>query len=121
MLIWRTYTIESAHWLPLVPKGHKCGRMHGHNWRIRVELKATRALHKGWVVDFALLDDIVQEIIGPLDHSTLNDTIENPTSENLALYIRDALVARGRMPEDARWHAVEVSENDSSGARVEAE
>src|ERR1700691_1152002 len=28
--IWRRYSFESAHRLPGVPPGHKCGRMHGH-------------------------------------------------------------------------------------------
>ena len=28
--IWRRYVFQSAHRLPNVPPGHKCGRMHGH-------------------------------------------------------------------------------------------
>ena len=28
--VWRRYVFESAHQLPNVPNGHKCGRMHGH-------------------------------------------------------------------------------------------
>lgn len=119
MIIWRTYTIEAAHRLPLVPEGHKCGRVHGHNFKIRVEL-ASATLVDGWVCDFETIDTIVQKIIGPLDHNLLNDTIENPTSENLACYIWDALHSMVT-PYDTTWHAVEVSENDSSGARMEGE
>ncbi|MGB3745509.1 MAG: 6-carboxytetrahydropterin synthase [Xanthobacteraceae bacterium] len=33
--IGRTYHFESAHRLPLVPWGHKCKNMHGHNYRDR--------------------------------------------------------------------------------------
>src|SRR5205823_14531401 len=32
--VWRRYTLESAHQLPNVPPGHKCGRMHGHGFQI---------------------------------------------------------------------------------------
>lgn len=127
MKIWRTYTLEAAHQLPLVPDGHKCGRMHGHNFKIRVEVQSA-VLRNGWVCDFDTIDTIVHAVIDPLDHNCLNDTISNPTSENFANYIWDKL--RGgsgeyalplALPEFAEWFAVEVSENDSSGARVERE
>jgi len=30
--VWRRYRFQSAHRLPHVPMGHKCGRMHGHGF-----------------------------------------------------------------------------------------
>ncbi|HMA98943.1 MAG TPA: 6-carboxytetrahydropterin synthase, partial [Wenzhouxiangella sp.] len=30
--MWRRFRFESAHQLPNVPPGHKCGRMHGHGF-----------------------------------------------------------------------------------------
>lgn len=127
--IWRVYSIEAAHHLPFVPEGHKCGRVHGHNFTIRVELTSA-VLKNGWICDFALVDEIVHFIIDDLDHRSLNDTLENPTSENLAHYIWDQLRNCGTwiwftaehqaLLNNVEWFAVEVSENDSSGARVEA-
>ena len=37
--IGRTYRFESAHHLPLVPEGHKCKNMHGHNYRMDVVVR----------------------------------------------------------------------------------
>ena len=37
--IWRRYVFESAHQLPTVPAGHKCGRMHGHGFEVIVHAK----------------------------------------------------------------------------------
>lgn len=31
-------SFDSAHWLPNVPGGHKCKAMHGHTYRIRLEV-----------------------------------------------------------------------------------
>ena len=32
--IWKDFHFDAAHWLPHVPEGHKCGRMHGHTYRV---------------------------------------------------------------------------------------
>jgi 6-pyruvoyl-tetrahydropterin synthase len=32
--VWRRYVFQSAHRLPNVPEGHKCGRMHGHGFEV---------------------------------------------------------------------------------------
>ena len=32
--ITKSFTLDAAHWLPEVPVGHKCGRMHGHTYII---------------------------------------------------------------------------------------
>ncbi|MGA0420428.1 MAG: 6-pyruvoyl trahydropterin synthase family protein, partial [Phycisphaerales bacterium] len=29
---------EAAHRLPRVPEGHKCGRLHGHSFRVTVTI-----------------------------------------------------------------------------------
>ena len=44
------------------------------------------------VVDFDEIDHVVQRaVIQRLDHSSLNDLMENPTSENILLWIWDEL------------------------------
>jgi len=92
--ITATYSFEAAHWLPHVPEGHKCKRMHGHNYKIDVAV-AGALDERGFVLDYAELDAVVQPIIDRLDHRCLNDIpgLENPTSEILAIWLRDCIKA----------------------------
>ncbi|TGN20450.1 6-carboxytetrahydropterin synthase QueD [Leptospira idonii] len=86
----KTFGFEAAHFLPNVPEGHKCKRMHGHSFRFSVTLKGEIDPHTGWVMDFGELKSIVKPIIDEhLDHYILNDVkgLENPTSENVAVWI----------------------------------
>lgn len=113
--IRRDYTFSAAHWLPDVERGHKCGRLHGHNYK--VSLFVTGKLTKGMVMDFADIDTLAQPIMAMFDHNCLNDTLRNPTSENLAAFIMGELSKKGRTLKGLV--AVEVSETDKSAARVE--
>jgi 6-pyruvoyltetrahydropterin/6-carboxytetrahydropterin synthase len=83
--VTRRYTFEAAHFLPYVREGHKCRRMHGHNYEIDVSVSG-RLSDTGFVIDFWDLDDIVQPIVNSIDHRTLNDLegLNNPTAEIIA-------------------------------------
>ena len=89
MEIFKEFTIEAAHWLPNVPEGHKCRRMHGHSFRIQISVDGPVDDRLGWVMDFADLKAAFQTIEDQLDHRCLNDVegLDNPTSENLARWI----------------------------------
>lgn len=89
MEIFKEFHIEAAHWLPNVPQGHKCGRMHGHSFRIEVHISGPVDPQLGWVLDFAEIKEAFAPIEEKLDHRCLNDVpgLENPTSENLARWI----------------------------------
>ncbi len=86
MDVFRVFQIEAAHFLPNVPDGHKCARMHGHSFRIEVHVSGDVGEDSGWVMDFAELKRAFQPLFEQLDHRCLNDIegLENPTSENLA-------------------------------------
>lgn len=88
MRIWREYGFEAAHWLPNVPEGHKCGRMHGHSYRVEIHIAGSLD-DDGWVCDFSTIDVAWSPAFETLDHRCLNDVpgLENPTSENVARYI----------------------------------
>lgn len=109
MTIVRTYTFESSHRLPLVPDGHKCGRMHGHSYTVRVGVSGP-ITEAGWVMDFADIDSVVKPLVGRLDHQCLNDFLPNPTSEAIAVLFLDAVSF-------SSW--IEVSETARSCVRVE--
>lgn len=94
-LISASYSFEAAHRLPFVPDGHKCKRLHGHNYRVEVSI-AGPLDERGFVVDYAELDAVVQPLIDQLDHQYLNDIagLENPTSEVLARWLKRHIAAR---------------------------
>lgn len=71
---------DSAHYLPNVLVGHKCGRMHGHTYILTVTVRGP-VREAGFVVDFADIKAAVDPVIAQLDHYLLNDVIPNPTVE----------------------------------------
>ena len=114
MIIWKEFTFDAAHKLPNVPAGHKCGRMHGHTYRVRVEVSGAVGEWSGWVADFADIKEAVGPVLKMLDHSALNDFagLENPTAENLAVYLW------GRIkPWLPMMSAIEVRESLEAGVR----
>jgi len=68
-----------------------CQRMHGHNWKVEVEVLATRLDDVGMGVDFKVIKRATNEVLDTLDHYHLNDIPPfdeiNPTAENIAAYI----------------------------------
>jgi 6-pyruvoyltetrahydropterin/6-carboxytetrahydropterin synthase len=93
MEIYKEFTFEAAHLLPNVPAGHKCGRLHGHSFRVQVHVAGPLHPELGWVMDFADLKAVVRPVIARLDHYYLNDIpgLENPTSEVVARWIWEQL------------------------------
>ena len=87
--IRKQFKFEAAHVLP--HHSGKCSRLHGHSYRLDVTVEGpleTAGPATGMVVDFDVLSDIVRaNVIDVLDHRHLNDVIENPTSENIVLWV----------------------------------
>ncbi|CCH29405.1 6-carboxytetrahydropterin synthase QueD [Actinosynnema sp. NPDC047251] len=95
MELFKEFTFEAAHRMPEVPEGHKCGRLHGHSYRVTVRLEGAVEPKAGWVVDFGEVKAAFKPLEERLDHHYLNevDGLSNPTSENLAVWIWDRLSA----------------------------
>lgn len=89
MEIYKVFTVEAAHRLPNVPPDHKCGRLHGHSFKIEIHLNGDVGDETGWVQDFADIKRVFEPFFKQLDHHYLNevDGLENPTSENFARWI----------------------------------
>jgi 6-pyruvoyltetrahydropterin/6-carboxytetrahydropterin synthase len=89
MELFKIFQIEAAHRLPRVPAGHKCARMHGHSFRIEIHVSGPVGDDTGWVMDFADIKQAFAPLYDALDHRCLNDIdgLDNPTSENLAIWI----------------------------------
>ena len=94
MEIFKEFTFEAAHLLANVPDDHKCRRLHGHSFRVRVCLEGDVDQKTGWVADFAEIKRAYKKHCNILDHRYLNDIegLENPTSENIAKWIWERLV-----------------------------
>ena len=118
MEIWKEFSFEAAHLLPRLPESHKCRRLHGHSFRVRVYVEAELDAELGWVVDYGEIASAFRPIRERLDHYYLNDIegLENPTSEVLAQWIFHHL-----KPKLPILSAVEVCETCTTGCRYRGE
>jgi 6-pyruvoyltetrahydropterin/6-carboxytetrahydropterin synthase len=111
--IFKEFSFEAAHCLPHVPEGHKCGRLHGHSFRVALHVTGPVEPESGWLMDFAELKEGFTPLYDRLDHHYLNEIegLENPTSENIARWIWDHL-----KPVLPQLSQVVVQETCTSGA-----
>jgi len=67
-----------------------CSRLHGHNWKVEVEVKASTLDKVGMGIDFKEIRKAAKSLVNGLDHHNLNDLKPfdkiNPTAENIAAY-----------------------------------
>ena len=95
MKIYRTYTMHSARFIPTLDSTHPCSKMHGHTFKILIELDGPINKKTGFVIDFYDLDIIINDKIAKkIDHKVLNDIegLENPSSEHLSIWIWNQLI-----------------------------
>jgi 6-pyruvoyltetrahydropterin/6-carboxytetrahydropterin synthase len=104
---WRRYRFQSAHHLPKVPLGHKCGRMHGHGFEAVLHTKG---------LSQERIDEAWAPLSIELNYRCLNDIdgLDNPTSEVLAAWIWHRL--KPQLPELA---GVSIYETGSCGANFD--
>ena len=112
MKIFKEFSFEAAHRLPNVPTGHKCARLHGHSFVVKLTVMGEVNADSGWVMDFAHIGEAFKPLHRQLDHYYLNDIegLENPTSENLACWIWERL-----KPQLPALQAIEIRETCTSG------
>lgn len=90
MRIRRSFDFEAAHTLPR--HAGKCRDLHGHSYRLVVTVERPVDPQTGMVIDFSNLERTVQtEAVEPLDHKYVNDLIENPTAEEMTVWIWNRL------------------------------
>ena len=112
MIIYKSFTFDSAHFLPNVPPHHKCRNIHGHTYHLTVYFEGEVTTPEGWVLDFALIKNAVKPIVDQLDHTILNEVpgLENPTAENLARYLLEEICPTLLKPMNVRAIKVVVWE-----------
>jgi 6-pyruvoyltetrahydropterin/6-carboxytetrahydropterin synthase len=89
-------TFSAAHFLD----GYEgdCARLHGHNWRVRVAIRADKSKPIGLTYDFRSLKGLIEEVIKVLDHTVLNELPvfkgKNPTAETIAEWCYGEIASR---------------------------
>ena len=78
-------TISAAHHLPNYDG--KCANVHGHTWKIEVDIDGSVDKKTGMIVDFSK----IKSILDKLDHTDINTIIPNPTAENIVTYINSEI------------------------------
>ena len=88
-----TEFIDCAHFLP----GHtKCGRLHGHTYRVEVMVEGEQ--RGGMIIDFTELKGRSREVLQEYDHRNWNDVLEFPSVENICALLSEKLRARLPFP-----------------------
>ena len=95
-----------------------CEKPHGHNWKVKVSIRADALDELGMGLDFRELKAALKVIIDDLDHRDLNEhqafQQDNPSSENIARHIFSEL-KKSLSSDRYRPHKVTVLETDASG------
>lgn len=109
--IFKEYAFAAAHHIP----GHpgKCRFLHGHNYRVRVFLRAQKLDTIGMVLDFARLKALTEEVVGHFDHRVINDfppfDSVSSTAEELSAYVYEGISERMAKEEGCAERGVEVA------------
>ncbi len=97
----------------------KCEALHGHNWKVEVFLLGKNLDTAGLLMDFGVVKARTREVLEEVDHKYLNELAafqdRNPSSENLARYLFERLVAVFNQ-NGVKVHRVNVWESDTSCA-----
>ena len=102
----------------------KCARLHGHNWKVEVEVTATKLNDVGMGIDFQDIKAATKSLLDGLDHYNLNDMPPfdrvNPTAENISAYLYQELSTRLNK-EHVRVSAITLWETERACVRYTEE
>lgn len=97
----------------------KCSSLHGHNWKVRLTVRATELDQRGITMDFGKLKKLLASLLSRFDHTDLNQVAPfdeiNPTAENIARTVFE--LAAGELPAGVEVDRVTVWESEKN--RVE--
>ena len=89
MIIAKHFEFEAAHQLPDIECYGKCKNLHGHTYKLIVEVNG-EVNELGWVINFKDLKKIIHEqVIEKYDHTFLNDFFTVSTAENIVNKIKE--------------------------------
>lgn len=84
------FHFSAAHQLPYYDG--PCKRLHGHNYRLQVVLAGKPNPKDGMIRDFDEINRKVwDKVLVEVDHHNLNERMDNPTAENLVVWLWERL------------------------------
>lgn len=93
-------SFEASHYIDAkgAPDAYK--RVHGHSFVVTASVAGPGPGEAGWLLDLGQLDAALKDVLSRLDHSVLNEIpgLEQPTFENLLVWIEQSLKSRGFTP-----------------------
>ncbi len=90
MILRVEFQFNAAHRLPYYEG--PCFHTHGHNYRLLVMVEGPVDPKTGLSIDFVRVKALVQEhVLSRIDHDDLNRILDNPTAENVVMWIWDRL------------------------------
>lgn len=112
MILIKEFEFDSAHFLPKY--NGKCEALHGHTYKMVIKLEGYPD-QEGMIVDFVELKCIVKkEVVDFLDHTCLNELFEQPSAENIAVWVWKKLEGLLKR-ENCSLYEVEIWETKTSG------
>lgn len=100
--------MDCAHFLPEHPK---CGRVHGHTYKVEVIIEGENKT--GMILDFADMKKIIREVLADYDHRSLNDFLDYPSVENICEMLQRRFAERWKYP-----FTIRVWEGDGKWAEL---
>lgn len=114
--ISKEFAFSASHQLHGLRDGHPCGRVHGHNYVVRVTLEGDTLDADGFLLDYGDLAPFGRWLDDTVDHRHLNDVLDGqPSAENMARQFAKVVCALAPVPADVRVR-VAVSETPKTWA-----
>jgi len=95
-----------------------CEALHGHNWKVEVQVQGSQVNDIGIVFDFKELKRLTMRVLDGFDHSMLNEHEafrgSNPSSELIARWVYREIASE--LPGGVAMDSVTVWESDNAAA-----
>jgi len=105
--------VDAAHNLPNY--NGKCRNLHGHTWKIVVEIECNKLDKNDFVVDFTQ----IKKVVNQFDHGYINKTIKNPTAENMSIYLSKEIGKLGAVGDLNRFKSVMIKVYEAENSYAE--
>lgn len=114
MIISKMFKFDAAHFLPSHPG--LCKNIHGHGFSLKVSLKKRVDKKTGMVFDFSDLKNIVNKVLEEdFDHTLLNNVIDIPTAENIAVLLWEKLMIKYKLK---GIYEIEIWESEGASVKI---
>jgi len=114
----RTFSFEASHRLDHLGVEHPCYNLHGHSYRVEIEVYGEVDETTGFLIDYSEIAKIVRSIVKRLDHTHLNDVEGLPltSTEHIGRWLWERI-----QPELPILSRITIYETDSSKCVFEGE